>query len=83
MSGEAALMCPARRRSRPHVCVHILCTVPTTLLGKVSMPFGLKIDVNPQKLYHARRRHDLHAGHRTKALRHEAPVHFQYATLPI
>ena len=34
-------------------------------------------------MWHACRRHDLHAGHRSYALRDETPVHFQYAMLPM
>ena len=36
--GEAAAMCPAKRRSRHHVCVHILCICPPALMDRVAAP---------------------------------------------
>ena len=45
---------------------------------------GIPLAGNGKKeLCHARRHHILHAGHRTYALRDEAPVHFHYTMLPL
>ena len=40
--GEAALMCPARWRSRPLVYAHIPCVAPTSLLDRALLPLRLK-----------------------------------------
>ena len=40
--GEAALMSPARRRSRPLVCTHIPCVALTSLLDRVLLPLRLR-----------------------------------------
>ena len=40
--GEAALMSPARRRSRPLVYAHIPCVAPTSLLDRVLLPPRLR-----------------------------------------
>ena len=40
--GEATLMSPARRQSRPLVCAHIPCVAPTSLLDRVWLPLRLR-----------------------------------------
>ena len=40
--GEAALMSPAQRQSRPLMCTHIPCVAPTSLLDRVLLPLKLR-----------------------------------------
>ena len=84
ISGEDGLMSPERRQNRPLMCAHSTCLAPTSLLDRVLLPLSLKKKSTPsEELCHARRRHGLHAEHRSYALRDGAPVHFEYTTLPM